>query len=88
MAFARLVEALDYNLRKGHMTVGGCPHEPPCKAPTDQQLEDLDRRVTEAIAARRKAEFDKKLPRGTYEKFVAPGVKQMEPHIKLKQYYE
>lgn len=61
-AFKYVAETLEYNLRHGSYTLYGCKHQPPCELPTDAQLEDLDKRVKEAVVALRKHAFGNKSP--------------------------
>ncbi len=77
---------MEYNLRLGHYSTYPCECKPPCAVPTDQQLEDLNKRVTEGVVALRKKLFgnkkpDRKSPRG-FKKFIAPVIKTM-PDIKI-----
>lgn len=88
-AFARLVEDMEYNLRWGAFTVFPCQCQPPCTVPTEQQIDDLNKRVTEAVVVLRKQMFgdkkpDKKAPRGDFGKFIAPLVKQIIPPFKIE----
>jgi hypothetical protein len=53
-AFDTLVRAQDYNSTQFAFTVFPCECNPRCAVPSDEQLEDLGRRVAEALAALRK----------------------------------
>lgn len=80
-AFERLVEDMEYNLRQAAFSTYPCECKPPCAVPTDQQLEDLNKRVMEGVVALRKKLFgnrkpDRKSPRG-FNKFIAPVIKTM-----------
>jgi hypothetical protein len=47
-AYAALVEAMRYNLKRGAYSIFPCPHNPPCAQATMAQRETLEKRVLAA----------------------------------------
>ena len=43
--FERLAEALAYDLRCGHFTTLPCRCQPPCPIPTEEQFQELEKRL-------------------------------------------
>lgn len=54
-AYADLVEAMRFNLKRGSYSIFPCQHNPPCAQATKEQRETLEKRVM--AAAKEKAKL-------------------------------
>jgi len=63
-AFDRLVSILRRNLEHGAMTLSGCHHEPRCPDLTEEEADDLESRLAEALGAESGDDHEGGLPDG------------------------
>lgn len=47
----KVIETLVRNIKIGHFSTWPCEHQPPCQAPTTEQLAAFDKRLFEALKA-------------------------------------
>jgi hypothetical protein len=48
-SFKWLIEAMKVNSACGHFTTVSCRCSPPCEKPTDAQIEELNKKLAEAL---------------------------------------
>ena len=78
-SFKWLVEAMEYNMTQVAYTIFPCECKPPCPKPTNEQIDDLNRRVGAAIKERQKKWQEEHPPRpvGDFSKWVFPIIKSI-----------
>lgn len=74
--FNQLVDAVYHNrgCNFGIYTQFGCRCDPPCPIPSDAQMDDLNRRINEAVKARVVAHPPR--PVGNFSKWIFPVIKR------------
>jgi hypothetical protein len=78
-AFQFLVEAMEYNLAWGAYTIFHCECDPPCPRPTVEQTAAFDKRLQDALEARRKERAKTAKPVGNFDKCIFPVIKSTGP---------
>jgi len=57
-AYKFVLDAMKYNKKCGHYSIFPCTCNPPCKQPSKEQGEELNRKITEATIARFNKKYD------------------------------